>query len=152
MRAIILASAVGLVLTASAQAAPLGPTPIPAANVVTVQGWPNWQWAGKVDQARARTTSVASTVGGYGTKSTRSASAYLTLHPGSGPGWSITSGKLESSSEASVGAFSETASSFACFGTLPLSSALSLLACALQHPIADSSWPWALIYRRGGEL
>ena len=44
MRAIILASAVGLVLTASAQAAPLGPTPIPAANVVTVQGWPKWQW------------------------------------------------------------------------------------------------------------
>jgi len=44
MRALILASAVGLAFSASAQAAPLGPTSIPAANVVTVQGWPNWQW------------------------------------------------------------------------------------------------------------
>jgi hypothetical protein len=43
MRALILASAVGLAFAASTQAAPLGPTSIPAANVVTVQGWPNWQ-------------------------------------------------------------------------------------------------------------
>jgi hypothetical protein len=44
MRAIILAFALGLAFAASAQAAPFAPTPIPAANVVTVQGWPNWQW------------------------------------------------------------------------------------------------------------
>jgi len=43
MRALILASAVGLAFSASAQAVPLGPTSIPAANVLTVQGWPNWQ-------------------------------------------------------------------------------------------------------------
>ena len=40
----ILAFVLGLALAASAQAAPLGPTSVPAANVVTVQGWPNWQW------------------------------------------------------------------------------------------------------------
>jgi hypothetical protein len=44
MRALILASAVGLAFAASTQAAPLGLTSIPAANVVRVQGWPNWQW------------------------------------------------------------------------------------------------------------
>jgi hypothetical protein len=64
-----------------------------------------------VDQAGARSTNVVSTVGGFGTKSTRSASAYLTLRPGSEEGWSITSGKLESGSEVSVGACGETASS-----------------------------------------
>ena len=44
MRAAILSIVGGLVLAASAQAAPVGLTPIPWANVVTVQGWPNWQW------------------------------------------------------------------------------------------------------------
>jgi hypothetical protein len=71
-----------------------------------------------VDQAGARSTNVVSTVGGFGTKSTRSASAYLTLRPGSEEGWSITSGKLESGSEVSVGACGETASSRACFAIL----------------------------------
>ena len=45
MRASILAFVSGLALMASAQAAPLGPTSMPAANVITVQGWPNWQWS-----------------------------------------------------------------------------------------------------------
>ena len=71
-----------------------------------------------MDQAGARSTNVVSTVGGFGTKSTRSASAYLTLRPGSEEGWSITSGKLESGSEVSVGACGETASSRACFAIL----------------------------------
>ena len=44
MRGLILAFAGGLALAVSVQAAPLGPTSIPAANVVKVQGWPNWQW------------------------------------------------------------------------------------------------------------
>ena len=44
MRALILAFALGLALTASAQAAPLSPISIPQSNVVTIQGWPNWQW------------------------------------------------------------------------------------------------------------
>ena len=44
MRGLILAFAGGLALAVSAQAAPLGPTSIPADKVVTVQGWPNWQW------------------------------------------------------------------------------------------------------------
>jgi hypothetical protein len=70
-----------------------------------------------VDQAGARSTNVVSTVGGFGTKSTRSASAYLTLRPGSEEGWSITSGKLESGSEVSVGACGETASSRVCLST-----------------------------------
>ena len=58
MRALILAFAGGLALAVSAQAAPLGPTPIPEANVVTVQGWPlavglaGWTWLGP----RARTS------------------------------------------------------------------------------------------------
>ena len=44
MRALILAFALGLALTASAQAAPLSPISIPQSKVVTIQGWPNWQW------------------------------------------------------------------------------------------------------------
>ena len=63
MRALIIAFAVGLAFSASAQAAPLGPTSIPAANVVTVQGWPNWQWARRVDLAGAKSTNVVSIVG-----------------------------------------------------------------------------------------
>jgi len=50
-----------------------------------------------------------STVGGFGIKSTRSVSAYLTRRRGSEAGWSITSGKLGSSSEASAGECGETA-------------------------------------------
>jgi hypothetical protein len=42
MRPLIVAFA-SLALTVSAQAAPLAPPFIPAANVVTAQGWPNWQ-------------------------------------------------------------------------------------------------------------
>ena len=61
-----------------------------------------------------------SIVGGFGIKSTRSASAYLTLRPGSEVGWSITSGKLESSSEASAGACGETATNRAYFVILHL--------------------------------
>jgi hypothetical protein len=118
MRALIIAFAVGLAFSASAQAAPLGPTSIPAANVVTVQGWPNWQWARRVDLAGAKSTNVVSIVGGFGMKSTRSASAYLTRRRGSEAGWSIISGKLESSSEASAGARGETASSRVCFAIL----------------------------------
>ena len=44
MRGLILVFAGGLAFAASTQAAPLGPTSVPAANVVTVQGWPSWQW------------------------------------------------------------------------------------------------------------
>ena len=44
MRTLIVAFALDLALAVSAQAAPVGLTPIPWANVVTVQGWPNWQW------------------------------------------------------------------------------------------------------------
>ena len=66
-----------------------------------------------------------SIVGGFGIKSTRSASAYLTLRPGSEAGWSITSGKLESSSEASVETCGETATSCASFVMLPLLRVLS---------------------------
>ena len=120
MRASILAFVSGLALMASAQAAPLGPTSMPAANVITVQGWPTGSGARRVDQARARSTNGASIVGGFGIKSTRSASAYLTLRPGSEAGWSITSGKLESSSEASAGACGETATNRASFVMLPL--------------------------------
>ena len=49
MCGLILAFAGALALAGSAQAAPLGPTSIRAANVVTVQGWPNWQggWQGE---------------------------------------------------------------------------------------------------------
>jgi len=61
-----------------------------------------------------------SAVGSFGIKSMRSASAYLTRRPGSEAGWSITSGRLESSSEASAGACGETATSRACFVMLPL--------------------------------
>ena len=73
-----------------------------------------------MDQAGARSTNVVSNVGGFGTKSTRSASAYLTLRPGSEAGWSITSGRLESGSEASVGAREETTTKRADFAILPL--------------------------------
>jgi len=61
-----------------------------------------------------------STVGGFGIKSMRSVSAYLTRRRGSEAGWSITSGKLESSSEASAGECGETATNRACFVMLPL--------------------------------
>jgi len=60
MRALILAFALGLALTASAQAAPLSPISIPQS---------------RVDQAGARSMNVVSIVGGFGIKSTRSASA-----------------------------------------------------------------------------
>src|SRR6516225_7564872 len=76
--------------------------------------------ARRVDQAGAKSTNVVSIVGGFGIKSTRSASAYPTLRRGSEAEWSITCGKLESSSEASVGVWGETASSRACFAILPL--------------------------------
>jgi hypothetical protein len=82
MRASILAFVGGLALMTSAQAAPLGPTSMPAANVITVQGWPTGSGARRVDQARARSTNGASIVGGFGIKSTRFASAYLTLRLG----------------------------------------------------------------------
>jgi hypothetical protein len=61
-----------------------------------------------------------SIVGGFGIKSTRSASASLTRRPGSEAGWSIISGRLESSSEASAGACGETATNRACLVMLPL--------------------------------
>ena len=41
MRALVIACVGGLAFAVSAQAAPLGPTSMPAANVITVQGWPN---------------------------------------------------------------------------------------------------------------
>src|SRR6516164_3761696 len=118
MRASILAVVGGLALMTSAQA-PLGPTSMPAASVITVQGWPTGSGARRVDQARARSTNGASIVRGFGIKNTRSASAYLTLRLGREAGWSITSGKLESSS-VSAGACGETATNRACFVILPL--------------------------------
>ena len=57
MRALILVFALGLVLAASAQAAPRAPTSIRAANVVTVQGvGQTGSGARRVDQAGARST------------------------------------------------------------------------------------------------
>jgi len=88
-----------------------------------------------VDLAGAKSTNVVSIVGNFGIKSTRSASAYLTRRRGSEAGWSIISGKLESSSEASAGALGETPTSRACFVMLPL--ARQGLGLAFSPPNGD---------------
>jgi hypothetical protein len=114
-----------------------------------------------VDQAGARSTNVVNTVGSFGTKSTRSASAYLTLRPGIEAGWSVTYGKLESGSEASVGAREETTTKRAYFAIVRLGEGRSILGLSgsrlvsvlrsvwtrlpwthqLEHPYADWRGP-----------
>jgi hypothetical protein len=106
MRVAILAIVGGLALAASAQATPLARTPIPAANVVRVQGWPNWQWGWQGGPGRGQDHERREHCWRLRHQEHEIRERiYLTLHLGSGAGWSITSGKLESSSEASVGAF-----------------------------------------------
>ena len=94
-----------------------------------------------MDQAGARSTNVASTAGGFGTKSMRSASTYLTLRRGSGAGWSITSGKLESSSEASAGACGEMETSRACIVMLPLGRAAGPRVLAAKRHTPNGARP-----------
>ena len=109
MRGLILAFAGGLALARSTQAAPLGPTSIRAANVVTVQGWPNWQggWQGgpgwgQEHERREHCWRLSA-------PRARGPRAHILRSALGEEGWSITSGKLESGSEVSVGARGETA-------------------------------------------